>query len=339
MAYEITKSNGLTLITLLDGEVDSTTTDLTLLGKNYLGYGEIIAENFLHLLENFGGRNRTDLIPVEGQLWYNNKTDSLTLADGFAPQEMYFNIDGKNTPASWKHLLSFTNGTGIEEINIVDTQGQRHKCIRIKIKPLNSPTTVMAAIISVDADFTPAGASSQVDGYDYTTFCGSGATNLGEGDYNQTGIIGKGLNLNSSGDFKIRGVAVEAEFADVAEIYVGDASYEPGTLVSLGGPAEITQTTNYADTNIFGIVSTRPAYLMNAKKKKEKNALPIAVAGRIPVKVKGIVNRGDRLVSSDIPGVAQAAQGDEPTWSIIGRSLSAFSGAGVGKVEATVGVR
>jgi hypothetical protein len=78
---------------------------------------------------------------------------------------------------------------------------------------------------------------------------------------------------------------------------------------------------------------------MNARRKKEPHALPIAVAGRIPVKVKGAVKRGDRLIASDIPGVAQAATADAPAWSIVGRSLGEFSGEGTGKVEATVGVR
>jgi hypothetical protein len=330
MAYNITKSNGSTLVTLLDGEVDSTTTDLTLLGKNYLGYGEIIADNFVHLLENFGGKKRTDLIPQEGQVWYNNTTEEIE----FTPQELYFNIDGKNTVNSWKRLVSFSTGTGIEEAIILDTQNNKHRCLKIKIKPINSPTSVLVAIISVDAEFTPHANEG------LQAFCGVGIDPLtNPGDYNRTGKIGKGLNLNSSSDFKIRGVAVEAEFADVAEIYVGDENYEPGTLVSLGGTAEVTQSTEYADTNVFGIVSTRPAYLLNAKKKNEKNALPIAVAGRIPLKVKGTIRRGDRLVASDIPGVAQAATGTESQFSVIGRSLSEFSGAGVGHIEATIGVR
>ena len=78
---------------------------------------------------------------------------------------------------------------------------------------------------------------------------------------------------------------------------------------------------------------------MNARQKREKNALPIAVAGRIPVKVKGTIKRGDRLIASDVPGVAQAAPADVASWAIIGRSLGNFSGEGIGKVEATVGVR
>jgi len=159
------------------------------------------------------------------------------------------------------------------------------------------------------------------------------------GDYNFDGTIGRGFNLNSSSDFKIRGVAMEAQFADVAEIYIADATYEAGTLIALGGEAEITQTMGLADTNVFGIISNRPAYLLNTRNKGAKNALPVAVAGRIPVKVTGRINRGDRLIASAIPGVAQAATFDSPAWSIVGRSLGNFAGDGVGKVEATVGAR
>lgn len=331
MAYEINKSDGMTLVTLLDGEIDSTATDLVLLGKNYLGYGEVIAENFVHSLENFAGKTRDQLVPLEGQIWYN-KTDSTI---GYKPQEVYFNVDGNNTLSSWKQFASFTPGTGIAEVNIKDVTNQLHKCIKITIRPTGVTEGVLIAILSVDADFVPHADENLV------SFCGGvpSAIPLAEGDYNDTGTIGKGLNLNSGSDFKLRGVAVEAEFADVAEIYVGDANYEPGTLVSLGGAAEVTQTNEYADTNIFGIVSSRPAYLMNARRKSEKNALPIAVAGRIPVRVKGAVKRGDRLVASDVPGVAQAADGTEPAWSVVGRSLGNFDGTGIGKIEATIGVR
>ena len=58
MAYEVNKSNGDILVNLIDGEVDNTTTPLNLLGKNYLGYGELIAENFVHMLENFSSQQR-----------------------------------------------------------------------------------------------------------------------------------------------------------------------------------------------------------------------------------------------------------------------------------------
>jgi hypothetical protein len=323
MAYNVNKSDGYSLVTLLDGEVDTSYSSLVLLGKNYLGYGEVIAENFIHVIENFAGKDRAQLNALNGQLWFNRAQGQLQVNTG----------DDYTTKAEdWKNIVAFNDGTGFEQADIIEAStGTTHRCIKIFVK------SVLVGILSSDADFIP-DASENLQ-----AFCGANQNgtdaNLGDGDYNHTGVIGKGLNLNASSDFKIRGVAVEAEFADVAEIYVGDASYEPGTLVSLGGTEEVTQTTAAADTNIFGIVSTRPAYLMNGRKKKAKNALPIAVAGRIPVKVVGEVKRGDRLVSSDIPGVARVATQEDPAWSIVGRSLGNFTGSGVGKVEATVGAR
>ena len=69
MAYIINKTNGDKLADLIDGQVDNTT-DLTLIGKNYTGYGEQINENFVKLLENFSGNAEPDR-PITGQLWYD----------------------------------------------------------------------------------------------------------------------------------------------------------------------------------------------------------------------------------------------------------------------------
>ena len=72
---------------------------------------------------------------------------------------------------------------------------------------------------------------------------------------------------------------------------------------------------------------------------REKHAMPIAVAGRIPTKVTGPIAKGDRLVASETPGVARKATKEDPLFSIIGRSLQDYNGDGIGKIEATVGVR
>ena len=353
MAYEVNKSDGSVLVNLIDGEIDTTTTSLNLLGKNYLGYGELIAENFVHMLENFASTTEP-FSSVPGQLWFNTGENRLAVRDGDENWKTIAQLAAKNirptetarlgdfwydtankalkiytadltlpgSNAGWVNVGAFQGNSGISFATLLDTNvpAGAHKVMRINVNG------VCVAIISTDADFDIAEACA-IPGF--TT-------------------IGKGINLNTTGNdtntlnpnaFKLRGISMEAEFADVAEIYVGDASYEPGTLVSLGGSAEVTQTESFADQGVFGIVSTRPAYLMNARRKKEPNALPIAVAGRIPVKVTGNVKRGDRLIASNIPGVAQSATADAPAWSIVGRSLGDFSGEGIGKVEATVGVR
>lgn len=132
------------------------------------------------------------------------------------------------------------------------------------------------------------------------------------------------------------GVATQARYADLAEIYATDADYEAGTVVKLGGSAEITQTTAHNDTEVFGVISTNPAYLMN----KDADGLPVAMTGRCPVKVIGKVKKGDRLISSDIPGVAWALADEtyDPR-SIIGRALQNKEDGDAGVIEAVIGVK
>lgn len=83
MAYIVNKYNGVALATVQDGTTDNST-DLTFIGKNYAGYGEVQNENFLHLLENFA--NTTDkppARPVEGQIWYDSTARILKYHNGY----------------------------------------------------------------------------------------------------------------------------------------------------------------------------------------------------------------------------------------------------------------
>lgn len=97
------------------------------------------------------------------------------------------------------------------------------------------------------------------------------------------------------------GVSTQAKYADLAERYASDAPYEPGTVVIFGGDAEITTTNTFADVTVAGAISTDPAYLMNAM----EEGLPVALRGRIPLKVIGPVAKGDLLVTAgQNPGYA-----------------------------------
>ena len=102
------------------------------------------------------------------------------------------------------------------------------------------------------------------------------------------------------------GISTQAQYADLAENYQADADYQPGTVVIFGGANEITVTDKHADHRIAGVVSTNPAYLMNAA----TPGTPIALRGRVPVKVAGPVYKGDLLVTSIIPGYAISVGGD-----------------------------
>lgn len=71
MAYTINKTDGTILVNLIDGTLDTTATDLTLIGKNYTGFGEIFNENLVKLLENFSNSSPPER-PLLGQLWYDS---------------------------------------------------------------------------------------------------------------------------------------------------------------------------------------------------------------------------------------------------------------------------
>ena len=88
MAYTVDYTDGTkTAILVNDGTVD-TTTDLKLIGKNYSRYGEVVAEDFLHLLENFAAGTAPSR-PSEGQLWYDNTNNCMK----------YFDVSVREEPA------------------------------------------------------------------------------------------------------------------------------------------------------------------------------------------------------------------------------------------------
>ena len=111
-------------------------------------------------------------------------------------------------------------------------------------------------------------------------------------------------NLGSSTNWwnLIYGESIHAQYADLAENYTADSDYAPATVVVFGGEQEITTTTTYADTRVAGVISSNPAYLMNAA----SAGLPLALRGRVPVQVLGPVSKGDLLVTSTQPGFAQS---------------------------------
>ncbi len=101
---------------------------------------------------------------------------------------------------------------------------------------------------------------------------------------------------------RLTGVSMTARYADLAEKYLSDADYTVGTVTVFGGDAEITTTNFYADVRVAGVVSENPAYLMNT----DSSGLPIALRGKVPVRVIGSVKKGDLLVTAPQTGCAQA---------------------------------
>lgn len=81
MAYQINKTDGTIVATVADGQVDSLSTDLTLIGKNYSGFGEALNENFIKLLENFSSTTSPEQ-PVRGQIWFDTGENKLKVYNG-----------------------------------------------------------------------------------------------------------------------------------------------------------------------------------------------------------------------------------------------------------------
>jgi hypothetical protein len=121
--------------------------------------------------------------------------------------------------------------------------------------------------------------------------------------------------------------------ADLAENYIADAVYPPGTVVEFGGVEEVTASMTEASVRVAGVITSNPAHVMNGGLKGSTVA-SVALLGRVPVNVIGPVYKGDMLVSAGY-GYARACAA--PTiGSVIGKSLANFEGE-KGSVEVVVG--
>ena len=164
---------------------------------------------------------------------------------------------------------------------------------------------------------------------------GTGSVSLGNIINNNAN--GQG-NIGSSSTYfnTVFAKATSAQYADVAERFAADTVMEPGTVVELGGIAEITCALEELSENVFGVISTQPAYTMNCAAGTDETHPPVAMTGRVPVKVRGSVRKGDRLVSAG-NGYARAAKPGEATaFNVIGRALESRESDQPGLVEAIV---
>jgi hypothetical protein len=142
-------------------------------------------------------------------------------------------------------------------------------------------------------------------------------------------------NIGSSSKYfnTVFAQATTALYADLAECYTADADYEPGTVVMFGGTAEITVCNQDSCPQVSGVVSTNPAYKMNAGLESD-HVVTIALMGRVPVKVKGPVKAGAMMVSA---GNGQARSEINPAMgTVIGKAVQNFEGDS-GIVEIVVG--
>ena len=297
MAYTINLTDGTVFATITDGTIN-TSSSMTLVGKNYAGYGEFLDENFIHLLES-GSNTTAPAAPLTGQLWWDKTNNLLKVYNGAIFK----------TISAAVSVSKISNGTS--EANIGASGGNANISIggTSNVAVFTTSTAFFISDISV-----------------------SGIQKVGS---NAVGNIGSSSNYFN----QVFATATTALYADVAERFAADEVLEPGTVVELGGINEITRSTQDLSENVFGVISTRPAYTMNGGAGENDTHPPVAMTGRVPVKCVGTVRKGDRLVSAG-DGVARAAQPGEATaFNVIGRSLENKTTTGIGTIEAIVTIK
>lgn len=132
----------------------------------------------------------------------------------------------------------------------------------------------------------------------------------------------------------IMGTAYRALSADIAEYYEADEELKPGTLIQFGGKAEITK----AKTEVNGVISTSPAYVLNTEKSMKHPTL-FALSGRVPVRVIGPVKKFDKITLSSTDGVATVDKSGDACYNVIGRALEDNPDKGEKLVECVVKIQ
>ena len=188
------------------------------------------------------------------------------------------------------------------------------------IATVGNGLTVNGAVTTINQGLTVNGAAQFNNAFTMgdtlsvaSTFTANGNTTLGNAtsdtiSFNgrsNTSITPSANNTHTLGESSLKwstvhattfsGTATTANYADLAELYLSDFAYEAGTVVRVGGEFEVTATDGNHNHSVLGVISAYPAYLMN---NQLENGIPVALKGRVPVKVGGTVKKGDRLVGA-----------------------------------------
>ena len=417
MAYILNKTNGSIVATVQDAALDNTT-DLTFLGRNYAGYGELQNENFLKLLENFSNATAPTK-PLEGQIWYDSLNNRLNVYDGFnwksianldisvtdptdtkgyVSGDLWYNneaeqlyvFNGNNFVlvgppsaadiiAAWRGSYEYNTSTvGVKQFNIKAVIGSDDTVVAIvsnatyevSLSPTSDSYPVAGLTNRIVKGITLTGAdaatgSSKLSGY---YFWGTAAESL-KSDYANYAANALGFSFTSTNSNQLfyvpfisttsvsaqafvdtstsgiyynpstnilYGTASSSLYSDLAERYHADKTYEEGTVLVIGGSAEVTACDKDADIAVAGIVSKKPAYRMNESAGDDSSHPFIALKGRVPCCVIGTVMKGSLLVTSSTLGHGRAWRpGDDPN-SVFARALQSKVDIAPGIIEVMV---
>lgn len=213
MAYKLNKTDGSLLVDLIDGTIDVNSTSITLVGRNYTGYGEAFNENFIKILENFSNSN-SPINPIKGQLWWDTGEARLKVYEGtvfkavggpFVQKDQPTMVAGDLWMDNVNNQLYFFDGTdlslagplykagqgetGFRIESVLDTQDRSRTLASLYLGNGTDGTTSRAAVIS-NVEFTPA---------------------IGQAITGITGNIKKGINVIDKDNFLFEGTADAAK--------------------------------------------------------------------------------------------------------------------------------
>ena len=300
-------------------------TGTTLLSSTSVLNGNATANNNLGVGGNF---NVTGTTTLTGHVTVEGVTSTGSTGTGNFVFSASPTITGTLTGATGSFSGNVTDNNN-RVVTSVSPSGSNH------ISIVASPTTTgPAASFTVTSDGTNANTGGTLVARDSsgnfsagTITAGIVTTNISTGaEANPGTITGQWTLLGSS--------TLQATYADLAEWYSADAEYEPGTVLIFGGDAEVTTSTIANDSRVAGVVTTDPAYVMNAEQKGTRAC--IALQGRVPVKVIGVVKKGDLLTTSLTPGYACKAMNPQ-VGTIIGKALENKDTPDVGVIQVAIG--
>ena len=282
---------------------------ITSAGTLNIGSGTGITVNADSIEVNMGDFDTADLAEGTNQYYTNARTDArVDLQTG-----ANLNLGSKDTDelSEGSSNLYFTNARA------------RSAMDKATIDALNVDADTLDSISS--ASFMRSDANDSHSGT--ITPSTNNAVNLGSGSLKYANVYAT----------TFQGTATSAQYADLAENYVADADYPIGSVLVIGGEHEVTVTDISNSYKVAGVVSTDPAYLMNSGQSGQF-VKAVALRGRVPVRVVGVVSKGDVLVTSSTPGVAKV--GTDPHFigaaCIVGKALTDKLHAGEGIVEVLV---
>ena len=170
---------------------------------------------------------------------------------------------------------------------------------------------------------------------DTISMAGSVDTNIIPDGNNTRNLGSSSRKWNTVYGTTFSGTSTTAKYADLAENYLGDGLYIPGTVLVLGGSAEVTVTNTKGDHRVAGVVTTNPAHLMNSDLEGDF-VTGIALSGRVPCNVVGAVSKGDIIVTSAIAGYA-CVDNNPKYGTIIGKAITEKTDSERGIVEVLIG--